>query len=167
MEIKEFENERNEKIAEFQKTYNFLKTQYSSTLLAAIQEKDPEQQQQLVSRVLQINTDLSEAIRETVADMNKGTESISSTTLDKLTQDLIDYQKQYQDIQDTKNKVETLKRIYSTDKQKLNDISFMYNVYLFALIVVIFIVIVLVIRTPVSSVIQNVASSVTSLGQSQ
>jgi hypothetical protein len=167
MEIKEFENERNEKIAEFQKTYNFLKTQYSSTLLAAIQEKDPEQQQQLVSRVLQVNTDLSEAIRETVSDMNKGTESISSTTLDKLTQDLIDYQKQYQDIQDTKNKVETLKRIYSTDKQKLNDISFMYNVYLFALIVVIFIVIVLVIRTPVSSVIQNVASSVTSLGQSQ
>jgi ABC-type Na+ efflux pump permease subunit len=167
MEIKEFENERNEKIAEFQKTYNFLKTQYSSTLLAAIQEKDPEQQQQLVSRVLQVNTDLSEAIRETVSDMNKGTESISSTTLDKLTQDLIDYQKQYQDIQDTKNKVETLKRIYSTDKQKLNDISFMYNVYLFALIVVIFIVIVLVIRTPVSSVIQNVASSVASLGQSQ
>lgn len=165
MEIKEFENERNEKIAEFQKSYNFLKTQYSSTLLAAIQEKDPAQQQKLVSQVLQINSDLSEAIREIVSQITKGTDTISSTTLDKLTQDLIDYQKQYQDIQDTKNKVETLKRIYATDKKKINDISLMYNIYLFALIVVIFIIIFLIIRMPISSAIQNVKTSVSSLGQ--
>lgn len=165
MEIKQFENERNEKIAEFQKTYNFLKTQYSSSLLAAIQEKDPAKQQELVSRVLQVNSDLTEAIRETVSQMTKGTETISSTTLDKLTQDLIDYQKQYQQIQDTKNKVETLKRIYATDKQKLNDVSFMYNMYLFALLAIIFVVIILIIRTPSASVFQTVASSVSSLGQ--
>lgn len=165
MEIKEFENERNEKIAEFQKSYNFLKTQYSSTLLAAIQEKDPAQQQKLVSQVLQINSDLSEAIREIVSQITKGTDTISSTTLDKLTQDLIDYQKQYQDIQDTKNKVETLKRIYATDKKKINDISLMYNIYLFALIVVIFIIIFLIIRMPISSAIQSVKTSVSSLGQ--
>lgn len=165
MEIKEFENERNEKIAEFQKSYNFLKTQYSSTLLAAIQEKDPAQQQKLVSQVLQINSDLSEAIREIVSQISKGTDTISSTTLDKLTQDLIDYQKQYQDIQDTKNKVETLKRIYATDKKKINDISLMYNIYLFALIVVIFIIIFLIIRMPISSAIQSVKTSVSSLGQ--
>jgi len=163
MEIKEFENERNEKIAEFQKSYNFLKTQYSSSLLAAIQEKDPAQQQKLVSQVLQINSDLSEAIREIVSQITKGTDKFSSTTLDKLTQDLIDYQKQYQDIQDTKNKVETLKRIYSTNKEKLTEISFMYNLYLFALLAVIFIVIFLVIRTPISSVVQTVTSTVSSL----
>jgi len=166
MEIKQFENERNEKISAFQKSYNSLKTEYSSTLLAAIQEKDPERQQQLVSRVLQINSDLSEAIRETVTDMNKGTDRINSTTLDKLTQDLIQYQKQYQDIQDTKNKVETLKRIYSADEQKFKDVSMMYNVYLFALLIVIFVIIFFVIRTPISSAIESVKTSVSSLGQS-
>jgi hypothetical protein len=165
MEIKQFENERNEKISAFQKSYNSLKTEYSSTLLAAIQEKDPERQQQLISRVLQINSDLSEAIRETVTDMNKGTDRINSTTLDKLTQDLIQYQKQYQDIQDTKNKVETLKRIYSTDEQKFKDASMMYNIYLFALLIVIFLIIFLVISTPISSAIQSVKTSVSSLGR--
>ena len=167
MEIKQFENERNEKISAFQKSYNSLKTEYSSTLLAAIQEKDPAQQQELVSRVLQLNSDLTESIREIVGQISKGTESISSTTLDQLTQDLIDYQKQYQEIQDTKNKVETLKRIYATNKQKFTEVSFMYNMYLFALLAVIVIVIILIIRTPSSSVFQTVASSVTSLGQPQ
>ena len=166
MEIKEFENDRNEKISAFQKSYNSLKTEYSSTLLAAIQEKDPERQQQLISRVLQVNSDLSEAIRETVTDMNKGTERINSTTLDKLTQDLINYQKQYQDIQDTKNKVETLKRIYSTDDQKLKDASMMFNIYLFTLLIVIFIIIFFVISTPISTAIQSVKTSVSSLGRS-
>jgi hypothetical protein len=165
MEIKEFENERNEKIAEFQKSYNFLKSEYSSSLLAAIQEKDPAQQQELISRVLQLNTDLTAAIREIVGDVSKGTDKFSSTTLDKLTQDLIEYQKHYQDIQQTKNKVETLKRVYSTDKQKLQETSFMYNVYLFALLAVIFVVIFLVMRTPMSTIVDTVKSSVSSLTQ--
>ena len=162
MEIKEFENERNEKIAEFQKSYNFLKTQYSSSLLAAIQEKDPAQQQQLISRVLQINSDLSEAIREIVSQITKGTDSISSTTLDKLTQNLIEYQKQYREIQNNKDRLQTIKIIYSNNKQKLKETEFMYNMYLAALIVLTLLVIYFVMRT--NTVSDTVSSIVTQVG---
>lgn len=159
MEIKEFQDSRNQKLADFQKEYNFLKTQYSTTLLAAIQEPDPAAQQKLISTVLQLNTELSSQIKSIITDINQGSDSFDPKTLDDLTNDLIEYQKQYQEIQGNKDKLQTLKIIYSTNKEKLKSTETMYNIYLGALILLIFIVIYLVIRTP-GSIVTNTVNSI-------
>lgn len=162
MEIKEFQDSRNAKLAEFQKAYNFLKTEYSSTLLSAIQESDPAAQQQLISRVLELNGELSSQVRSILSDLNQGSDSFNPKTLDDLTNDLIEYQKQYQEIQNNKDRLQTLKLIYSTNKEKLKETEFMYNMYLAALILVTLLVIYYVIRTQaltdtVGSIVTQVA----------
>ncbi len=159
MEIKEFQDSRNTKLAEFQKEYNFLKTQYSSTLLSAIQETDPASQQELISRVLQTNSELSSLIRNILTDLNQGANSFNPKTLDDLTNDLIEYQKQYHEIQNNNDKLQTLKMIYSSSKDKLEKTEFMYNMYLVALIILTFLVIFLVMRT--SSISETVSSIAT------
>jgi hypothetical protein len=159
MDIKEFQESRISKLAEFQKEYNFLKTQYSSTLLAAIQEPDPEAQQKLVSTLLQLNEELSNQIRSIITDINQGSQSFDPKTLDDLTNDLIEYQKQYHEIQNNKDRLQTLKLIYSTNKSKLEETTFMYNMYLAALIILTFVVIYFVMRTStVSSVVNTVTT---------
>jgi hypothetical protein len=161
MEIKEFQDSRNSKLSEFQKEYNFLKTQYSSTLLSAIQELDPASQQQLISRVLQLNSELSSLIRNILTDLNQGSNSFNPKTLDDLTNDLIEYQKQYQEIQNNKDKLQTLKMIYSSSKDKLEKTEFMYNMYLAALIILTFLVIFLVMRTSsISETVNSIATQV-------
>lgn len=161
MEIKEFQNSRNTKLADFQKSYNFLKTQYSSTLLAAIQEPDPAAQQQLISTILQLNTELSTQVRTILTDLNQGSETFDPKTLDELTNDLIQYQKQYQEIQTNKDKLQTLKLIYGTNKEKLKETEFMYNLYVAALVLLTFIAIYLVMRTSsISQTVDTIAKTV-------
>jgi hypothetical protein len=161
MEIKEFQDSRNLKLAEFETGYNFLKTQYSSTLLSAIQESDPAAQQQLISRVLELNGELSSQVRTILSDLNQGSGSFNPKTLDDLTNDLIVYQKQYQEIQTNKDRLQTLKMIYSTNKQKLQETEFMYNLYLAALVLLTFLVIYYVIRTRMlSDTVSSIATQV-------
>ena len=161
MEIKEFQDSRNSKLADFQKEYNTLKTQYSSTLLSAIQETDPASQQKLISTVLELNSELSSQVRTIITDLNQGSDSFNPKTLDDLTNDLIEYQKQYQEIQNNKDKLQTLKMIYSSSKDKLKETEFMYNMYLAALIILTFIVVYLVIRTSsVTEVVNTISTQV-------
>ena len=42
MDIKEFTDSRNTQLADFQKQYAYLKSEYSTAVSAAIQESDPE-----------------------------------------------------------------------------------------------------------------------------
>jgi hypothetical protein len=164
MDIKEFQQSRISKLAEFQKEYNFLKTQYSSTLLAAIQEQDPASQQKLISTLLKLNEELSNQVRTIITDINQGSQSFDPKTLDDLTNDLIEYQKQYHEIQNNKDKLQTLKLIYSTNKGKLEETTFMYNMYLAALIILTFVVIYFVMRTSsVSSVVNTVTTQIAGL----
>jgi len=160
MDIKKFQESRNSKLSEFELGYNFLKKEYSSSLLAAIQEPDPAAQQNLISKVLQLNTELSSSVRNIITEMNQGATGFDPKTLDALTNDLIEYQKQYNEIQANKDKLQTLKLIYSSSKDKLKETEFMYNFYLVALIVLIFVVIYLVIRTPGNSVFTEAVNTV-------
>ena len=161
MEIKQFQDSRNAKLAEFQTGYNFLKTQYSSTLLSAIQEPDPSAQQQLISTLLKLNEELSGQVRSIINDIHQGSDSVDPKTLEDLTNDLIEYQKQYHEIQNNKDKLQTLKLIYSTNKNKLEETTVMYNIYLAALILLTFIVIYFVMRTSsISSVVDTVTTQI-------
>lgn len=165
MDIKQFQDSRNAKLADFQKSYNFLKTQYSSSLLAAIQETDPAAQQQLISTVLDINSELSNLLREILGELNKGDTLFDPTTINDLTNDLIEYQKQYQEITQRKNKLQTMKLIYASNRDKLETATNMYNMYLGGLILLVFVIIFLIIRTSwtgnIVSTVKSIASPLT------
>jgi len=160
MDIKQFQDSRDAKLADFQKSYNFLKTQYSTALLAAIQETDPASQQQMISTVLDINSELSNLLREVLGDLNKGDTTFSPTTINDLTTDLIEYQKQYQEITQRKDKLQTMKLIYASNRDKLETAKNMYNMYLGGLILLIFVIIFLIIRTSWTG---NIVSTVKSI----
>lgn len=163
MEIKEFENTRNSKLDDFEKTYDSLKREYSSAVMAAIQESDPEQQQVLVSKVLSINSDLSNELRSILSDMYKSSSNVPSKTMDELTNDLIAYQKQYSEIEKGKDRLQTLKLIQKANAEKLSDTSFMYNIYIGALVFLVFIIGYLVLRTNWRQAYNTVTSSMPSV----
>ena len=148
MESKSFKDSRDTRLVEFQTEYDKLRTQYSSALLAAIQEPDSENQQELIQEVLNVNAEMSNQVRDIIGILNQGTKSVDVSTLDILTKQLIDYQKQNSDIKESKDKVTTLKMIQSASQEKIDSVSWMYMLYLFALFALIFIVSYLAIRTP-------------------
>jgi hypothetical protein len=147
MEIRDFQQGRNSALSDFQTNYDTLKREYSSAVMAAIEETDAEKQQELVSRVLSLNADLSSSVRELLTEANKGTGNVPAKTMDNLTADLIQYQKQYSDIEKGKDRLQTLKLIDKSNQEKLYDTTLMYNIYLGALIFLIFIVGYLVVKT--------------------
>ena len=155
MDVSKFRDSRITQLSEFEKQYSTLKTEYSRLVLAAIQEEDPQKQQELVTQVLGLNSEMSEQIRGILSALNKGSESFDPKTLDELTQELILYQKQYHEIEQGKDRVNTLKLIHTSTKQKLSDAQTMYNFYLIALIVLCFLIVFLIIRT---SWLQSVVS---------
>jgi hypothetical protein len=134
MDIKEFSDSRNAQLAAFQKQYTYLKSQYSTAVLAAIQETDPEKQQALIQQILAVNQELSSQLKEILGLLNKGSDSFDSKTLSDLTSDLISYEKEFQEMQASNDKVSTLKRIQATNSSNLGSAQAMYNIYLSVLI---------------------------------
>jgi hypothetical protein len=134
MDIKEFSDSRNAQLAAFQKQYTYLKSQYSTAVLAAIQETDPEKQQALIQQILAVNQELSSQLKEILGLLNKGSDSFDSKTLSDLTSDLISYEKEFQEMQASNDKVSTLKRIQATNNSNLGSAQTMYNIYLGVLI---------------------------------
>jgi hypothetical protein len=153
MEVKKFRDSRDEKLSEFMQDFTTKRELYSSTLHSAILEQDPSQQQDLVQQVLQINADLSASLRDIIGDLNKGTDSFNPKTIDELTDDLIKYQKQYEEIQKSRDKVKTLRLIHSSTTQKLEDATSKYYVLFYCLIGLVFLVIFLVIKTSWTSAV--------------
>jgi ABC-type Na+ efflux pump permease subunit len=146
MDIKEFVDSRNSQLSDFQKQYAYLKSEYSTAASAAIQETDPEKQQTLIQRALAVNQELSSQLKDILAVLSKGADSFDSKTLSDLTADLISYQKEFQEMQASSDKLSTLKRIHATNSENLGSVQTMYTVYLGVLIFLCVIVVFLVIR---------------------
>jgi len=148
MESKSFKDSRDATLSEFQTRYNTLRTQYSSALMSAIQERDSDKQQELIQEILAVNEEMTNEVRGILEVLNKGTKSFNTTIIDNLTQDLINYQKQHVEIRESKDKLMTLKIIQSSSKEKIETANQLYMFYLIALIGLIFVVGYLAIRTP-------------------
>lgn len=146
MDIKEFTDSRNAQLADFQKQYAYLQSEYSTAVLAAIQESDPEKQQTLIQRALAVNQELSSQLKDILGVLNKGAESFDSKTLSDLTADLISYQKEFQEMQASSDKLSTLKRIHATNSENLGSVQTMYTVFLGVLIFLCVVVVFLVIK---------------------
>lgn len=151
MDVKQFVDSRKLDLDDFNKSYTFLREQYSTALSAAILEQDPAKQQELIQQVIQANTAMAEAIREILSKLNQGQNSFDPQTIDKLTADLIQYQKDYAEIERTKDKVTTLKMIQATNLKKIDQAYMMYYVYLIALVGLVLVISYLVFSTALSS----------------
>lgn len=159
MDIKKFQDSRNKELSDFKKQYQFLKGEYSGALSSAINESDPSQQLILVQRVQQINANLADELRSIINTLNKGTRRFQPKELDDLTNDLIKYQKEYADIEKSKDKVDTLKLIHKTTSEKLDNATFMYYVYIAILISLSVYVAYLVLTTTWTQTLKNMFKS--------
>ena len=131
MDVKKFKNARDEELANFRKQHAFLKREYSTALSAAIKETDPAAQASLISRIQQLNIEMSQELRGILISVSKDTDS---KTIDELTEELIKYQKDYKEIEQSHDKVITLRMIRGTTHESLNSAKYMYYGLLAALI---------------------------------
>jgi hypothetical protein len=161
MDIQLFDDARKTDLQNFQTQYTALKTQYSTTISAAIQEQNPASQNTLIEKVLATNKNLSEAIRGILTSLNKGTTEIDTVTVDKLTADLIRYQKDYQTLKSSMDKLQTLKMIQATTSGNLSDAISAYNVYIIALCLLCLVVIMLAVRASwTTNIVEEVTGGV-------
>ena len=156
MEVKEFQDSRNAELDTFKKTFLFLKGEYSKALSAAIREPDPHQQQILIQRVQQINSQLATELHDIITVLNKGSKGFDAKELDDLTNDLIQYQKDYAEIEKSKDKVSTLKIIRTSTAGKLENATYMYYIYITILLLIAFFVFYLVFSTSLKNTIKAV-----------
>jgi DNA repair exonuclease SbcCD ATPase subunit len=154
MDIKNFQDRRNQKLLDFNERFDFLKQEYTQTLNMTLLEEDPTKQPILVSRVQQLNTQMTDELREIITELTKQQEQEGS--IDDLTQQLIQYQKDYAEIQQSQDKLTTLKLIKNSNSQTLNEAQTMYWVYLIALILLTFLIIFNVFKVSISSSIDTI-----------
>ena len=147
MEVKEFRDSRKVELDEFQKKYTFLKREYAKTLSKAIEERDSSVQEQLIAQVKQINSQLVEEIRVILGVLNKGSDKFEPKTLDDLTNDLIKYQKEYAELEKTRDRVNTLKLIKTNTLEKLSSETWSFYLYVTVLVLLCFFIVFLIIRT--------------------
>lgn len=144
MDVKTFQDARKSDLDNFQKQYKVLKDEYSKALAAAIEEPDVVKRQDYIKRVLDANARMSEEIRSMVAAMTRGKDGFDQKDLDDLEKDLIEYQKEYAEIEKSKDKVNTLKMIKDTTAKNLGSASTTYYVligaFLFLCLVSVFLV---------------------------
>ena len=160
MDVKRFQDSRKEELESFQKTYDMLKREYSNSVAAAINEKDPVKQKEMVDRVLGTNARLAEEIRTITGRLNKGDNGFNYKELDDLTADLIKYQKDYAELEKTKDKVQTLKMIHESMIKKLNTTTTTYYFYEAVVLILAFYVAYLVFTTSLGQSIKAVVSKV-------
>jgi hypothetical protein len=154
MDIKNFQDRRNQKLLDFNERFDFLKQEYTQTLNMTLLEEDPTKQPILVSRVQQLNTQMTDELREIITELTKQQDKEGS--IDDLTQQLIQYQKDYAEIQQSQDKLTTLKLIKNSTSQTLNEAQTMYWVYLIALILLTFLIIFNVFKVSISSSIDTI-----------
>jgi hypothetical protein len=160
MDIKKFQDSRNTKLSVFEKEYASLKKEYSSALIAAINESDVTKRDPLVQKVLSINTEMSSTVKDFMSSINDGADKVSSKSVADLTKDLIQYQTDYNEITESKDKLQTLKIIHNTTEETLSNVQWMYNLYLFGLISLILLVIYLIFRTPSQSIFSTTLNTI-------
>lgn len=163
MDIQKFRESRSSELDDFKKQYTFLKSEYSTTLLSAIQETDPARQQDLIQQVLSINASLSEELRSIISKINQGANGFNPRDLNDLTKDLIQYQKEYREIEQTKDKVNTLKRIHDTANKNLSVASVTFNIYLVVIVALLGLVAYMIFKTEWSRRIATISP----IGRSQ
>ena len=141
MDIKAFEKQRDAELNTFDTEYNSLKQKYTGALNDAIHEEDPQKQAELVTYILEINSNLASEVRAFVSNLG---EKYDPKAIQHLTDDLVKYQEEYTKIKQSNDMVKTLELILHADNNKLKGLKFQMNLYVGLLILGIAIIIMLI-----------------------
>jgi len=147
MDVQRFRDSRERELSDFKRQYNFLKSEYSSAVNSAITEDDPIKQRELIHQVLSVNSTMATELRDIIGKLNQGSQGFDPKELNDLTRELIQYQKDYEDIEQSKDKVNTLKRIRETTGEKLKGANTWYMIYIGLFIGLVFLVTYLIFKT--------------------
>ena len=145
MDILQYQQDRTSELTEFEQDYSQLKAQYMSLLSDAIYEKDPEKQALMVQMVLRLNSELSAHVKSFIGSIGK--KKYSSTTVEDLTREIIEYQEEHTSLEKATDEVQTLKDILANRKDSLKSVKFEYNILLSILLVAIVIVLFMIMRS--------------------
>lgn len=160
MDVKQLLKTRNDSLKDFEDTYNSLKVRYNSLIVSAVHEQDPTSQQSLIQEILDVNAELTAQLRTILSEISSAPKEFDVKTLDQLTADLVEYQKQHQDLMSQKDRLTTLKLIASSTQSTLAEATTMYWIYLISLILSMFVVAFLAFRLSITSVVSSIQSSV-------
>jgi hypothetical protein len=139
MDIQKYQTEREQDLQIFKSEYDDLKTQYINHLTEAVYDTSKIQQ------VLDTNKSLSDLVTKFISETQT---KFDTTTLQKLNDEIIAYQKEYQEIQNSQKKAKTLKDILNKENSKLDSIQTEFTQYLWYLFGAILILILLIFIAP-------------------
>lgn len=166
MDASEFKTERTKQLADFQKQYNQLKTDYSSAVVNALKEQDRSKQCVLIKQVLDTNKKITALLKSFSANVDPGTCKANPQLQSKLRADLEQYNKEHEEIQQGKEQLAGLQNALERTKEKTHEIVELFSWYaiLIGLSVVILIFIV-VFRTSSSMFNTQTSTSIFPSGQ--
>ena len=147
MDIKQALLFRQEEVNTLNSSYEQLKKNYDIILNAAIHETDPEKQKQNIQALLETNAMLSELVRDLITEISKSPTKVDGNLVNELTDELVKYQTQYNQITNSTNKTQTLKVVAYSNKNQLQNAQQMFNIYLAVLCCLIVFVAFLAIRS--------------------
>ena len=145
MDIQQYQKDRASELKSFKKDYDDLKVQYTSMLTRAIYEKDPDNQNELIKQVLDINTQLASHVRDFVGQANG---KFDPKTISDLTSEIVAYQKEYAEIKASTNKTEVLQRILARENDILSKIVSEFDIFFYLLLGLILVIVILIFMTP-------------------
>jgi len=149
-----YKKDRDQELKTFQKEYDELKIQYTTFLTQAVHESDPSKQADLVKQILSINSSLAQHVREFIQN-SRG--KFDSDIIAKLTNDILQYQKEFEQIQKSSNKAQVLREILNKEKTELNALHEQFNAWLYAILGAILFLLVLIFRTSLVELSKSVA----------
>ena len=139
MDIQKYQNDREQELQTFKSEYADLKAQYINYLTQAVYDSSK------VEQVLELNKSLTDLVTQFISQSQN---KIDKDVINKLTNDIIAYQKEYQEIKNSQGKSKTLIEVLNKENKKLESIQDEFNTYLWILFGCIITLIILIFTVP-------------------
>jgi hypothetical protein len=109
-------------------TYTSLKEQYYKLISEALNESNTSKQQDIIKKILDTNTLLAAEIRSYISEQTQ--KPNNPEELQELTNELLNIQKEFLKIQETKDYKTTLNMILHNDQSRLFNLKTKLNIFL-------------------------------------
>ena len=166
MDINQYQKDRESELQNFKKEYADSRAEYTRLLSSAVYEPDPEKQSDLVKQVMELNTQLSASIR---AFIGESSGKFDPKTISDMTNEIIMYQKEYNDLKEGETKQASFQSIYDREEEKLSRTRSQFNLFLSMMLAGIAFIIMMIFMTPSGPLIptqefQSPSTSMSELG---
>jgi predicted TIM-barrel fold metal-dependent hydrolase len=166
MDINQYQKDRDSDLQNFKKEYAESRAEYTRLLSLAVYEPDPEKQTALVQQVMELNTQLAAMVRAFIGSSN---DKFDPKTIADMTKEIMMYQKEYNELKDSKTKQASFESIYDREDEKLSRTRRQFNMFLSILLAGILFIVIMIFITPSGPLIspqefQSPNTSMTELG---